>query len=222
MQNPIIFAEILNSNERTILIIAIVIAVLLFILLALIGMAVRAVMRFQAKRADTFMHDATKAHVVQTPKQFRRLGFKKNNRALYRDSLIPFFALILLVIAWVIYCLATACWTENLFEEFGELFFTLDWGAEGVWVKVFGITLLGAFPPVTHTPEFHVEHLFAYISVGLLIVIAVYFFVICQAYLSRMVMIWSRSNTVFEKTLEGYNANEDIKVTPKTPLPPSE
>ena len=62
----------------------------------------------------------------------------------------------------------------------------------------------------------------AYIVCAATIVSAVYYAVICQAYISRAVMIYVRSNSVYEKSLAGFKASEDIKITPDKPIPPAD
>ena len=213
---------LLSETDKRAFVIAIVIAIILFLILGLIGVAVRHTMLAQAKRADSMMYDVVKTHVVTTTSEFRRLGRKKNARAFYRDSLLPFGIALLGVVIYLIANLATGKWGENIFANFGELFIQYDWHAEGVWTKVFGMTLLASWPPVSHQPTFVLSHLPDYIECVLFIVAMALYLYACFGYISRFVLLSSRSRSVFEKSLAGYNANEDIKVDLQKPIPPSE
>lgn len=215
----------LSDTDKKALIILLIFLIIAFLIIGLIGMAIRAVMRYQAKRADSMMHDVTVTHVIDTPRKFRAFGFKKNNRALYRDSLIPFGIALLATIVLIIYNIATGAWGDNIFENCNDLFFAYDWvgtAENPVWVKVFGMSLLSRWPDQTHAPEFKLEHLCSYIVVFLYMVSALYYAYVCQAYISRAFMIQRRSNEVFHKTLEGYNATESVNIKPEKPTPPSD
>lgn len=222
---PILASIQLSDTDKKALIILLVILVIVFLLLGLLGMAIRATMHHQAKRADSMMHDVTVTHVVDNPRDFRRFGFQKNKRALYRDSLIPFGIAVLAMIIWTVYNIATEKWSDNIFANCSDLFFRFDWvGTKDnpVFVKVFGMSIISRWPDVTHSPEFQLEHLCSYIVVFLLIVSWVYYAYECQAFIARAYMIQRRSNEVFHKSLEGYNAAEDIKIKADKPLPPSD
>ena len=215
-------ALLLSDTDKRVAIIAVVIAIVAFFLVAAIGIAVRRMMIHQSKRADSMMYDVVKTHVVTTTSEFRRLGRKKNARAFYRDSLLPFGIALLGVVIYLIANLATGKWGENIFANFGELFIHYDWHAEGVWTKVFGMTLLASWPPVSHQPTFVLPHLPDYIECVLFIVAMALYLYACFGYISRFFLLKSRSRSVFEKSLAGYNANEDIKVDLQKPIPPSE
>lgn len=219
----------LSDADRRALIIMLVILVLLVLIIGLIGVAVRATMRHQAERADTMMHDVAVTHVIDNPHAFRKFGFKKNNRALYRDSLWPFAIALAGVVVWAIFNIAVSRWNENPWEHFGELFFRFKWDnadypdSDPLWVKVFGMTIVARWPEtIEGYPRFEVGHLCSYIAVGLWIVAILWYAYACQAYISRAIRIYKRSNTVYKKSLEGFNANANIEITPEKPLPPSE
>lgn len=215
-------ASIQNEADHRALIIAIVILVVLFFIIGLIGMGIRALMGIQTKRIETAMADVTKTHVIQTPAEFRKLAIKKSNRMLYRDTLIPFLLSFIGLLIWTIGNLVYHRWSANIFVDFQDLFFSFDWGAEGVIVKVFGLPLIGQFPPVSHHPEFILDHLCNYIAVAFFLVSWVYYFVVCQAFLSRLYALLHLSRTVFEKNLTDYHADDEDTPIPQKPLPPSE
>lgn len=225
-----LFASIqLSDTDRKALIILLIVFVILLLVIGLIGVAIRQTMLYQARRADTMMHDVATTHVINNPKDFRKFGLKKNNRALYRDSLIPAGIILLALAVWVIANIITHRWGNNVWDEFGDLFFRFKWDNSGypaddpLWVKVFGIQILARWPEAeAGFPRFVPEHIASYFVALLTIVAALYYAVVCQAYVSRAVMIYFRSNSVYEKSLAGYKASEDIKITPDQPIPPSD
>lgn len=227
MISPILLA--LSENDRRLLIVLIVLLLVLFLLIGLLGMAIRAVMHHQADKMDTIMSDVARTHVVDSPRQFKKLAFKKNNRLLYRQSLIPFALSALAVLIWVFASLAMGSWGENIFVSFHELFFRFEWNAaaevykeDPLIVRVFGLTILARFPAVKEAPQFHLEHLPSYIEVALFYVSWVWYALNCQAWIARLVMALSRSKSIYSKSLKDFKAEEDIHYTPKNPAPPSE
>ena len=219
----------LSETDRRALIILLVILVLVVLLIGLFGVAVRTIMKYQAKRADTMMSDVARTHVIDNGRAFRAFGFKKNNRALYRDTLIPFLIAMVGLTIWIVFNLATGRWGENVWEHFGELFFRFklsnaDYPPDDpLFVKVFGITLIARWPAaVEGYPRFEVSHIASYIEVFLWLIAIGWYALMCQGWIARMVRIYRRSVTVYEKSLEGFNANEDIHIDSDRPLPPSE
>lgn len=228
MTRLLVALELTDADRRALIIMLIVLA-LFVLLIGLLGIAIRAITRIQADRADTMMHDVAVTHVIDNPRSFRIFGFKKNNRALYRDSLKPFLVAMVGVVIWVIFNLATGRWGENPWEHFGELFFRFKLdnsqypADDPLWVKVFGIGLLARWPEtVEGYPRFDVNHLASYFEVALWIVAIGWYAFCCQGYIARSVRILRRSNSVYKKSLEGFNANADVEITPENPLPPSE
>lgn len=215
---------LLSEADRRSLIIGLVILVILLLFVGLFGGLCHYIFERQADRAEGFIDNVVRAHVVNTPKELRKFGFKKNNRALFRDSLWPFLVALIALTTWIIENLATANWGTNIFEDFGDLFFGWDWNADGVIVSFFGLPLIATFPPVNHYPEFHLEHLCHYIECFLFIVAIAWYAYVCQGYIARHVRIDSLSRSIFKSSLKDYKAREDmdVHVTPDKPLPPGE
>ena len=228
MNNLAFVSVTMNDTDRRLLIILIIILFLIFLLFGFLGIAIHKTMVHQANKVDTIMSDAARTHVVDSPKAFKNLGMRKSNRLLYKQTLIPFAISVVALLIWVFCCLGFGTWKENIFEQFGELFFHYEWDAsaeiyreEPLVVKVFGISMLARFPAVTHSPTFVLAHLPAYIEVALFIVSWTWYAYLCQAWISRFVMIQHRARTIYSKSLKDFKAEEDIKYTPKNPTPPS-
>lgn len=229
MNNLFLVSVALNESDRRLLIILIIILFVLFLLLGFLGMAIHKTMVHQAEKVDTIMSDAARTHVVDSPKSFKRLAIRKSNRLLYKQTLIPFAISALALLIWVFCCLGFDTWEENIFAHFSELFFHYEWNAEAevyrddpLIVKVFGISMLARFPSLTHKPAFVLEHLPAYIEVALFYVSWIWYAYLCQAWLSRFVMIYHRARTIYSKSLKDFKAEDDIKYTAKNPAPPSQ
>ena len=225
-----IFASIsFSETDKKALIILLILLVIAILLIGLLGVAVRATMHYQAKRADTMMHDVAVTHVIDSPKSFRRFGFKKNNRALYRDSLWPFVVFVFAVLLWVIWNLFVNRWGESVFSITDELFIHTKWDNsqyppdDPLFVRVFGIWIFARWPEaIEGYPRFDINNLVAYIVAFLYTADIIWYAVICQAYLARFFRIQRLSRSIYEKSLEGFKAQEDIPITPDKPLPPSE
>ena len=126
------FASItLSETDKRALIIFLILAVVVLLLIALIGFAVRKAITFQMKTLDTMMHDVTVTHVVENPKEFKRVGRIKNNRLFYKQSLIPFLIALVGLVIWIITSLAKSNWSINPFEESRDLLFAYDMEEEG-------------------------------------------------------------------------------------------
>ena len=220
--NPFVLFASSNETDRRALIIGIVILLVLFLIIGLIGGALRFLFLRQSDRAEGMINNVVRAHVVNTPKELKRFGFRKNARALFRDTLWPFLIAFVGMLVWIIENIAVARWGDNIFADFADLFFWFDWGAEGVVVKFFGLPIIAAFPPVSHNPEFHLEPLCHYIECFLFIVAIVWYAVACQGFIARMVRIDNLAHSIFDSSLKDFKAQEDIHVTPEKPLPPSE
>lgn len=222
-------AVAMNETDRRLLIILIVILFVLFFLLGFIGMAIHATMVHQAAKIDTLMSDVARTHVVDSPKAFKKLALRKSNRLLYKQTLIPFCISVLALLVWVFCCVGFGTWKENIFEQFSELFFHYEWDASAeiyrdnpLTAKVFGVTILARFPAVSHNPTFVLSHLPAYIETALFYVSWVWYAYLCQAWISRFVMIHHRARTIYSKSLKDFKAEEDLKFTPKEAAPPSQ
>ncbi len=202
-------ASTMNENDRRALIIVIVLLLFIFLILGLIGMAIRAILLHQSKAADTLMYDVAVTHVVNNPADYRKLGRKKNARLFFRQSFIPFLVIALGVLIWVIYSSITSTFDHNIFEEFADLLFLWDFKNPDNYTVVFGITLLAKWPDLIEGhPTFAVEHLASYVEVILIVGGSLAYLYAAQGFMVRALTINRRSQEVFEKSLKGLHVNE--------------
>ena len=213
--NPIVFIQ-LSENDKRILIAACLILILLFVLIGLLGSAIVRTMKWQGKKCDTLVSDVVTNHIVTTPMQLRRYAAKKNARYFIKQAWFPIILIIIGALVLVIRNIIKKDWTYNPFnleDGFGTLLFVWDFKDPDSFTTIFGITVLSKWPPLINSPHFVVDALFAYVSVPIIIVGALWYIVAAQAYLARTIRAIKLSKSVFEKSLEGFNQN--------TPVPPS-
>lgn len=207
----------LTEEDTRILIAIFIIVLLIFVIISYIGSLIRRVMKFQAKDLDTAMHDLVSTGVVDTPRYFKRIAVKKNNRLLYKQLRIPF---LLLFIAWsfmVIYL----SWIENYDLSFlfdyqtkgiTTLFFIFDWPNQP-HALFYGFSLPSGWPPVLNTPHFEWAAWPSYVFVPLFTLGAVWFLVSIQAYIARTWRLLTMSKAVFHKNLETVVPGSNFKRT---------
>lgn len=199
----------LSESDRRALIIVAVILLILFLLLGLIGMLIRYIVGKQSEVGESMMYDVVLTNVVTSPKQFRKLAYKKNGRLLFKQTWKPVLVGILAVLCWLISSGVRNDWTADVFGEFSELFFRWDFQAEGVTTKVFGMTVLADWPPLVEGyPRFEIGHLGSYITAVLAIIAIAWYLLSCQGYLARLVMIEVRVRSVFHKSLKDFQAGK--------------
>lgn len=208
----------LNESDRRLLIILLVVVLLLFLLLGLLGMAIRAITLRMSRRMDYEIHDAVIYRVIQTPEALSKYGRKKNQALFFKQSVPPFLIALFSFLFYLVYGGISRNWGQNFFGEFDALFYHFDWGNPDNFVKVFGMTLLAQWPPVSSEPSFEASRWASYVLVPLWLVSIGYYLVVCQAYFARAYLLNRRTHTVFEKSLEDFNFFDDVKATSVPPV----
>ena len=200
-----------NDTDTKLLIILIFVLIIAFILLALIGMAIRKVNKLFQKRMDNEIHDVCVYRIVQNAGELKKYGIKKNNYLFMKQISIPFLILLVSLIIYFIYAGLTNNWNEDYFGHFGTLFFQWDFGNPDNYSNFFGLTLLSSWPALSNTPTWHNEYWASYILVPLWLISICYTIVVSQAYVSRFLQLNKRCRTVFDKNLDDFNFYDDIK-----------
>ena len=211
--NPVLLIQ-LSENDKRIIIAAFLILILVFVLIGLIGSIIVRVMKWQGKKCDTLVSDVVTNHIVTTPLQLRNYARKKNIRYFIKQAWIPILLILVGVVIIIIRDAVKSDWTYNpfnIYDGFGSLFFICDF-ENAQYTTVFGIKLLADWPPIIQ-PNPNTEAIVSYITVPPVIVGALWYLVVAQAYLARTIRAFKLSKSVFEKSLEDYNQN--------TPTPPS-
>ena len=205
---PLFIGIEFNETDRRALIVLIVILIILLLLIGLLGMLVRYIAHKQAEAADNIMYDVTVTHVVMNPQAYRKLAYKKSFRLFFKSIQIPLLVIVAGILVWVIVAAIRNSWNENIFEDFTDLFFLWHFEDPSNYTVVFGVTVLAKWPePFANHPCFVLEHLGSYIAVPLIIGGSIALLLMGQGYFVRLLTIWSRSRSIFSKSLKDYKAN---------------
>lgn len=203
----------LSENDKRIIIALLLILILIFVLIGLIGSLIVKTMKWQGKKCDTLVSDVVTNHIVNTPHQLRVYARKKNIRYFIKQAWLPIIFIIVGVSLLVIRNLINQDWSYNPFNKddgFGTLLFIWDFENPDYYTTIFGLKVLAEWPGLINSPHFVLEALFAYISIPLMFVGAIWYLVVAQAYLARTIRAYKLSKQVFEKSLEGFNQNTPI------------
>lgn len=210
--NRVPFLAILGGDsDRHLLIIAIVFLVVIFLLLGLLGMAIRATTSAMGKKMDDELHDAVIHRVIDNPKQLLRYGRIKNGRVFFKSALPALAVLLVSIILYVSYAGATGNWHEDFLGHFSTLFWTWDWDDPSCWSNFWGLTLLSGWPPLESSPHWVNEYWASYILVPLWTASIVLFALSVQAWIARLLLLHRRVHSVYGKSLEGFNFYDEEK-----------
>ena len=212
----------LTENDKRLIILIFLIFILLFVIAGYLGILVKKIMKFQAKKADTLVHDVVKAGVITERKKLFIFGMKKNNTLLVKEAWIPFLIMFVASLAIILYCAITGNWDVNIFdyqkEGIGTLFFLPDFD-NATYTTVFGMRVLADWPPLLNSPHFEVEALGSYLFFFGMLIGGIWFLVNVQAYIARTHRLYKIAHNVFEKSLDNFGGMAENKPYEEAPLP---
>lgn len=196
----------LTENDKRILIALGILLILLFVIVGYIGLLVERIMKHQAKKAGTMMHDVVAAKVITNEKDFKKFGKKKNRRLFVKQSMIPMGILFVAFFVYIIYGAVTRNWLLKIFdyktEGFSTLFFVWDFNDPSIYIEFFGMKIIGKWPPLISTPHWMVEAWASYIIVPCLFVGGIWYLVVVQAHIARTFRLRKLAKTVFNPSLD--------------------
>lgn len=207
--NPNILIQLTENDKRIIIALCLVI-ILVFVLIGLLGSLIIRTMKWQSKKCDTLVSDVVTNHIVTTPHQLRKYARKKNTRYFIKQAWIPILIALVGALVLIVHNIIYNNWAYNPFnldDGFGTLLFVWDFNDPDSYANIFGLKVLAKWPPLINEPHFVVEGLFAYTSIPLMFVGAIWYLVVSQAWLARTIRAWQLSKQVFEKSLDGFNQN---------------
>lgn len=209
----------LTENDKRLIIVLLLVVILLFVIAGYVGLLVRNIMKYQAKRADDMLNDVVRAGVIRDEKKLFWFGIRKNYRVLFKQAWIPFLIMLGSSLILILYCATMNNWDVNIWdykdEGFGTLFHVFDW-ANAPKAKFFGIELICDWPSLLSTPHFSWNAWGPYLFVPGMFVGGIWFLICVQAYIARSFRIKKLSKQVFRKSLDDYNANDG----PRSPINP--
>lgn len=211
----------LTENDKRLIILIFLIFILIFVIAGYLGLLIKKIMKFQAKKADTLVHDVVKAGVISERKKLFIFGMKKNNALLLKEAWIPFLIMLVASLTIILYCAISGNWDVNIFdyqkEGIGTLFFLPDF-ANASYTTVFGIRVLADWPPLLNSPHFEVEALGSYIFFFGMLIGGIWFLINVQAYMARTHRLYKIVHNVFEKSLDNFGGMAEKKPYEEVPL----
>lgn len=202
-----------SESDKRFFLFMLVSLLLIFVIVGYLGLLVERIVKYQSKRAGVMLHDVVETGVIDNPKAFLKFGFKKNNYLFYKQAIPPFIILLISFLILLIYFMVKGDWSINLFdysvggEGFATILFIWDFNAAPKDI-FFGVEVVSDWAPLINTPHFEVNALASYFFVPIFLVGAIWFLIITQAYIARLVKIVMLSKTVFARTLDDKKAEE--------------
>lgn len=207
MINPILIT--LSENDKRVIFALLIVVILVIAFVGLLGYLLVRLMKWQAKKGDTLIHDVVVTKVITDRKHLISYGRKKNWALFYKQAIIPIIILLVSGAFLLIWDIVRNDFSYNPFSidnGFGSLFFT--WKPSGELTgDEFTIIRFNKLI-VDNTPHFVWEGWAGYIIAPGLIVGGIWYYIVCSAFVARTIQIQKRSREVFEKSLEGFTQAE--------------
>ena len=200
----------LSDNDKRIIFSLLLILIIVIVLIGVLGYILYRVMKWQAKRMDTLVHDVIVTKVITDKKAFIKYGRYKNWALYFKQAYIPLLIIIFSFIILIIHNSVTGNWAYNPFstyDGFGTIFFT--WKPSGEYTE--GTLIKFAKLVVDNHPHLIDIAWAGYIFGPSILVGGTWYLIVAAALLARTILLYKRSRDVFEKSLEGYNQTEAIK-----------
>ena len=199
----------LSDGDKRLIFALLLILIVVLVFIGLLGYLLMRIMKFQSKKMDTLVHDAVVTKVVNNKKHFIRYGRNKNWAYFFKQAYIPMIIIVVGFIVLIIHNSIYNNWSYNPFstyDGFGTLFFT--WKLSGDYTE--GSLIKFAKLVLDNTPHFDAIAWCGYIFGPCIIVGGTWYLVAVSSLLARTVMLYKRSKTIYEKSLEGFNQNETL------------
>ena len=200
----------LSENDKRLIFALLLVFILVFVLIGYIGFLITRVMKWQGKKLDHIVADPVVTRVITDKKHFKRYARKKNWRLFVKQSYI---AVIILTVGGLVLLfrdIFTRDWSYNVFEYkqtgFGTILFI--WDFSKCITRPEGMGLVLNWPELINTPHLEAQAWASYIFVTCLIIGGVWYLIALQALISRTIRMYQLSTSAFEKTLEGFNQNQ--------------
>ena len=199
----------LSDGDKRLIFALLLILIVILVFIGLLGYLLMRIMKFQSKKIDTLVHDAVVTKVVNDKKHFIRYGRNKNWAYFFKQAYIPMIIIVVGFIVLIIHNSIYNNWSYNPFstyDGFGTLFFT--WKLSGDYTE--GSLIKFAKLVLDNTPHFDAIAWCGYIFGPCIIVGGTWYLVAVSSLLARTVMLYKRSRTIYEKSLDGFNQNETL------------
>ena len=202
----------LSDGDKRLIFALLLILIIVVVFIGLLGYLMMRIMKVQSKKMDTLVHDAVITKVVSDKKHFIKYGRNKNWAYFFKQAYIPMIIILVGFIVLIIHNSINNNWGYNPFstyDGFGTLFFT--WKLSGEYTD--GSLIKFAKLVLDNTPHFDAKAWCGYIFGPCILVGGTWYLVAVSSLLARTVMLYKRSKTLFEKSLDGYHQDEALNNT---------
>ena len=200
----------LSENDKRLIFALLLVFILVFVLIGYIGFLITRVMKWQGKKLDHVVADPVVTRVITDKKHFRRYARKKNWRLFFKQSWIGVIILLFGGLVLLFRDIFTHDWAYNVFDYhktgFGTILFI--WDFSKCITKPEGMGLVLNWPELINTPHLEGQAWASYIFVSCLIVGGLWYLIALQALIARTIRMYKLCSSAFDKTLEGFNQNQ--------------
>ena len=211
----------LSENDKRLIFALLLVFILVFVLIGYIGFLITRVMKWQGKKLDHVVADPVVTRVITDKKHFRRYARKKNWRLFFKQSWIGVIILLFGGLILLFRDIFTHDWAYNVFEYqktgFGTILFI--WDFSKCITKPEGMGLVLNWPELINTPHLEGQAWASYIFVTCLIVGGLWYLIALQALIARTIRMYKLCSSAFDKTLEGFNQNQQAATIAATKYP---
>lgn len=201
----------LSDSDKRLLFSILLILVVVIAFIALLGFVLTRIMKLQAKRIDTLIHDVVVYKVITNRRHLIRYGRSKNWALFLKQACIPLSIILVGLLVLLIRNTVTGDWGYSLFSTtngFGTLFWT--WKSTGTFTGNEYDFIRFQKVVLDNTPHLAAEAWPSYIVAPCFFVGGIWYVIISSCLLSRTLLLYRRSSQVFEKSLSGYHQDETV------------
>ena len=207
-----VFIQLTETDKRVIFAVFLLL-ILVFVVIGYIGFLITRIMKIQGARIDDKVHDVVVSRVITEKKPFKKYAHRKNWHMFYKSAQIPIIILIVSGLCILIHGIVDGFNGTSLFDPYkGFSTIMFLWDFEGTpTTTVMGVTVWSEWPKLYEdigNPMFVVEAIPSYFAVPGLAVGVCWYLIEVQALIARGLRIRKLCDSVFAKSLEGFNQNQ--------------
>ncbi|MDR1697509.1 MAG: hypothetical protein LBR37_01135 [Erysipelotrichaceae bacterium] len=204
LNNWLPFLISLNEDDKRIIIALFLILVLVIVLIGLLGNGIAKLMKWQGYAIDHAMWEMVMTKVLRDKRHFRRVAFKKNHQILFKQSWIPMIIAFIGTMVFVIWHAVDGNWSQSLFDRetgISSLFFEFEWRPFMSFMESDFLF----YPKAIGDPVPTMNALLSYFVIPIWSIAIVWFFVVVQCYLARIIRVFTLSHSIYTRKLDHYH-----------------
>lgn len=190
-----------------------VILLSIFFIFGLIGRAIQVLLKNQAKKVDKLMSKLVVAKVVKNEKDFKRIANYKSRIYFFKHAIAPVCILLVTLIFWLI-CMSINGWNTSMFSIFGRMIY--PWNGLPTYVPPLGFDFSSV--TVNYVDMSNWFNISSLITIILLFIGSIYYFVEVSGYIARQRRIRKLSDQMFSKNLDDVDLTSFLNTTNSTLL----